>query len=117
MILGKASENEFIIRAGLEEGDYIYLVPPDGAADYSLNPLDTAIVNHFKRLDEKEKGKNGKEKELSPEELREMLKNMTQEERMKYIQEHPEVMQKLGAPGGKRPGGGQRPAGQGTRKH
>jgi hypothetical protein len=38
-----------------------------------------------------------------------MLMNMTQEERMKYIQENPEVMQKLGGPGGKRSGG--RPGG------
>jgi hypothetical protein len=112
VILGKANENEIIIRAGLEEGNDIYLVPPEGATEYSITPLDTAIVNHFKRLDEMEKGGNGEqEEEMTPEELREMLMNMSQEERMKYIQEHPEVMQKLGAPGGKRSGGG-RPGGR-----
>ncbi len=31
VILGKPNENEIIIRAGLEQGDDIYLVPPDGA--------------------------------------------------------------------------------------
>jgi hypothetical protein len=112
VILGKANENEIIIRAGLEEGDDIYLVPPEGAMEYSLNPLDTAIVNYFKRLDEMEKGGNGEEEEeMTPEELREMLMNMSQEERMKYIKEHPEVMEKMGGPGGKRQGGG-RPGGQ-----
>ena len=110
VILGKANENEIIIRAGLEEGDDIYLVPPEGADEYSIVPLDTAIVNHFRRLDEAKKGNGQEEQEMTPEELREMLMNMSQEERMKYIQEHPEVMQQLGGPGGKRSGGG-RPGG------
>ncbi len=111
VILGKANENEIIIRAGLEGGEDIYLVPPEGAADFSITALDTAIVNHFKRLDELEKGNKVEEKEMTPEELREMLMNMTQEERMKYIQAHPEVMQKMGPPGGKRSGSG-RPGGK-----
>jgi multidrug resistance efflux pump len=106
VILGKANENEIIVRAGLEEDDEVYLVPPEGAEDYRLIPLDTAIVNHFRRLDEQEKQPE-EEKEMTPEELREMLKNMSREERMKYIQEHPEVMQKMGAGQGKRPGGRQ----------
>ncbi|MEE4258022.1 MAG: efflux RND transporter periplasmic adaptor subunit [Bacteroidales bacterium] len=110
VILGKANENEIIIRAGLEDGDDIYLVPPEGAEEYSIVPLDTAIVNHFRRLDEAKKGNDEEKQEMTPEELREMLMNMSQEERMKYIQEHPEVMQQLGGPGGKRPGGG-RPGG------
>ncbi|HSG68700.1 MAG TPA: efflux RND transporter periplasmic adaptor subunit, partial [Bacteroidales bacterium] len=88
VILGKANENEIIIRAGLEEGDEVYLVPPEGASNFSLNPLDTAIVNHFMRLDMQEKPKEEK-KELTPEELREKLKNMTQEERMKFFQDNP----------------------------
>lgn len=111
VILGKANENEIIIRAGLEDGDDIYLVPPEGAEAYNIVPLDTAIVNHFRRLDEAKKGNGQEEQEMTPEELREMLMNMSQEERMKYIQEHPEVMQKLGPPkGGGRSGG--RPGGK-----
>ena len=106
MILGKSNENEIIIRAGLEAGDDIYLVPDEGAEDYSITKLDTSIVNHFKRLDDAAKGKpEEKEEEMTPEEIREMLKNMSQEERMKYMQEHPEVMQKMGGGKGKRPGG------------
>lgn len=108
IILGKSNENEIIIRAGLEENDEVYLMPPEGASDYSLSALDTAIVNHFKRIDEASKRKAPEEeKELTPEELREKLMNMTQEERMKYIQDHPEIMQKMGAgKGSRRPGGG-----------
>jgi HlyD family secretion protein len=107
VILGKNNENEIIVRAGLESEDEIYLVPPEGAAEYSVNPLDTAVVNHFARLDAKANG-NQKEKkrELTEEELRELLMNMSQEERMKYIKEHPEIMQKMGGGKGRRSGGG-----------
>jgi len=109
VILGKTNENEIIVRAGLEPDDNIYLVPPDGAADYQIEALDTAVVNHFRRLDEEAKGQpEEEEEELTPEELREKLMNMTQEERMKYIQEHPELMQKMGGGKGRRPGGGGR---------
>ncbi|MEN8224181.1 MAG: HlyD family efflux transporter periplasmic adaptor subunit [Bacteroidota bacterium] len=106
VILGRSNENEIIIRAGLEEDDDIYLVPPEGADDYNLKVLDTAIINHFERLDAKENGVKEEEKEPTPEELREMLKNMSQEERMKYMKEHPEAMQKMGGGKGRRPGGG-----------
>ena len=105
IILGKTNENEIIIRAGLEAGDDVYLVAPEGASDYSVTTLDTAIVNHFKRLDEAQKGSKVEEKKMTPEELKEMLMNMTQEERMKYIQDHPEVMQQMGGGQGRRPGG------------
>jgi len=109
VILGKANENEIIIRAGLSSDDEIYLVPPDGANDYSVSGLDTATINYFKRLDAKDKGTVEEEKEMTPEELKEMLMNMSQEERMKYIQDHPEQMQKMGGGKGRRQGGGQRP--------
>ena len=106
VILGKSNENEIIIRAGLEKGDDIYLVPPEGAPDYRIIPLDTAIVNHFLRLDEEKNGKKEEKKELTPEELREKLMNMTQEERMKFMQENPDLMKKMGGGQGRRPGGG-----------
>jgi multidrug efflux pump subunit AcrA (membrane-fusion protein) len=113
VILGKTNENEIIIRAGLEEADNVYLVPPDGASDFNLVPLDTAIVNHYRRLDEQENGQEVTKDELTPEELREKLKNMTQEERMKFIQENPELMKKMMPAGGKQ---GMRPGGEGKRQ-
>ena len=113
VILGKSNENEIIIRAGLEADDEVYLVPPEGVDAWTLVPLDTAIVNHFRRLDEQEKTPAEEEKELSPEELREKLKNMTQEERMKFFQDNPDLMKKMqqGGQQGRRPGGG-KPGGQ-----
>ncbi len=113
VILGKTNENEIIIRAGLEEADNVYLVPPDGASDFNLVPLDTAIVNHYRRLDEQENGQEVTKEELTPEELREKLKNMTPEERMKFIQENPELMKKMMTAGGKQ---GMRPGGEGKRQ-
>lgn len=107
VVLGKSNENEIIIRAGLDKDDEIYLVAPEGAINYNVVALDTAIVNHFERLDKQKNGnQKEKEKELTPEELRELLMNMSQEERMKYMQDHPELMQKMGGGKGKRPGGG-----------
>ena len=109
VILGKTNENEIIIRAGLEEDDEVYLIPPEGATDYDVEVLDTAIINHFKRLDAKEKGSaKEEEKELTPEEMREMMKNMTQEERMQFMKDNPDLMKKMGGGQGRRPGGGQR---------
>jgi len=107
VILGKTNENEIIIRAGLEEGDEIYLIPPEGATDYDVKVLDTAIINRFKRLDAKEKGTQEEEKELTPEEIREMMKDMTQEERMQFMKDNPDLMKKMGGGQGRRPGGGQ----------
>jgi HlyD family secretion protein len=110
VILGKTNENEIIIRAGLKENDMVYLVPPESADDYRLVPLDTAIVNHFRRLDEKEEVKQEKPEELTPEEVMEMTKDMTPEERMKFFQENPALIEKMGkSPGqgqGRRQGGG-----------
>ena len=106
VILGKSNENEIIIRAGLEEGQEIYLVPSEFADEYRIVPLDTAIVNHFARLDAEKNNVKQEEPEMTPEEMREKLMNMTQEERMKFIQDNPDLMKKMGGGQGRRPGGG-----------
>jgi hypothetical protein len=106
VILGKSNENEIIIRAGLEEGQEIYLVPSEFAEEYRIVPLDTAIINHFARLDAEKNNVKQEEPEMTPEEMREKLMNMSQEERMKFIQENPDLMKKMGGGQGRRPGGG-----------
>ena len=108
VILGKSNENEIIIRAGLEEGQEIYLVPSEFADEYRIVPLDTAIVNHFARLDAEKNNVKQEEPEMTPEEMREKLMNMSQEERMKFMQENPDLMKKMGGGQGRRPGGGGR---------
>jgi hypothetical protein len=106
VILGKSNENEIIIRAGLEEGQEIYLVPSEFADEYSIVPLDTAIINHFARLDAEKNNVKQEEPELTPEEMRQKLMNMSQEERQKFIQDNPDLMKKMGGGQGRRPGGG-----------
>jgi hypothetical protein len=53
VVTGKSNENEIIIRAGIEDINEVYLIPPEDAEDFRWNHLDTAIVNRFKREDEK----------------------------------------------------------------
>jgi hypothetical protein len=53
VVTGKSNENEIIIRAGLEDVDEVYLIPPGDAEDFRWNYLDTAIVNKYKREDAK----------------------------------------------------------------
>ena len=107
VILGKSNENEIIIRAGLGSEDEVYLVAPEGASEYRVEALDTAIINHFIRLDEEEKGTKEEKEELTPEEIREKFMNMTQEEKMQFMKDNPDLMKKMGSGQGRRPGGGQ----------
>jgi HlyD family secretion protein len=47
VILGPSNENEVTIRAGLEEGEEIYLVPPSDAESGKLVKLDEEILKKF----------------------------------------------------------------------
>jgi multidrug efflux pump subunit AcrA (membrane-fusion protein) len=49
VILGPSNENEVIIRAGLEAGEEVYLVPPADAEDHKLIRLDPEIQDKFKQ--------------------------------------------------------------------
>jgi len=73
VIVGKTNENEIIIKAGLDEGDDIYLVPPEGYEEMRLVKLDEDIIKEFReekknekvdsvKPDEKDKDFNKKEK-------------------------------------------------------
>jgi len=44
VILGKTNENEIIVRYGLEQGENIYLLPPEGYEEFKLVPLDEKIL-------------------------------------------------------------------------
>ncbi len=47
VIVGKTNENEIIIKAGLEEDDNIYLLPPEGYSDYRLLSLSPDIIKEY----------------------------------------------------------------------
>jgi multidrug efflux pump subunit AcrA (membrane-fusion protein) len=52
VILGKSNENEIIVRAGLEEGDEVYLAPPEDGETYRLVELDHELVEKFRKENE-----------------------------------------------------------------
>ncbi|MCB0804423.1 MAG: efflux RND transporter periplasmic adaptor subunit [Bacteroidales bacterium] len=51
VIVGKSNENEIIIKAGLDNEDDIYLLPPEGFEDFRLVELDDEIVTKFSKED------------------------------------------------------------------
>lgn len=51
VILGPSNENEVIIRAGLEAGEEVYLVPPSDAEKSKLIRLDAEIIGKFRHED------------------------------------------------------------------
>lgn len=52
VIVGKSNENEIIIRYGLEEGDDVYLLPPEGFEEFRLNKLDEEILAKVREEEE-----------------------------------------------------------------
>ena len=52
VIPGSSNDNEVIIKAGLEEGDMVYLVPPENPQNYKLRLLDPEVVERFKQKKE-----------------------------------------------------------------
>lgn len=51
VILGPSNENEVIIRAGLEAGEEVYLVPPSDAENSKLIRLEAEIIGKFRHED------------------------------------------------------------------
>lgn len=47
VIPGKTNETSIVIHEGLSEGDEIYLIPPEGADDWSLEMLDPELVASY----------------------------------------------------------------------
>ncbi len=47
VIVGKSNENEIIIKAGLEAGEDVYLVPPDDFKDFRLEKLPDDVIKEY----------------------------------------------------------------------
>lgn len=47
VIVGTSNDNEIVIYAGLEEGDQIYLIPPENAESFRIIKLSDEILNQF----------------------------------------------------------------------
>lgn len=55
VIIGASNENEVVIRAGLKEGEEVYLVPPSDAEKSKLIRLDDATLEKFREEEMKQK--------------------------------------------------------------
>jgi len=70
VVPGKTNETSIIIHEGLEEGDEIYLIPPDDADSWSIDMLDPELVSKYKTEPAKEKeiaeDKPGKQGKIRP---------------------------------------------------
>jgi len=82
VIPGKTNETSIIIYEGLEEGDEVYLIPPEGADEWSLELLDEAVLEKYKAKETK------KVEEKKPEES-----------------ENPDMKKKRGRKGNRKPSG------------
>ncbi len=49
VIVGKANENEIIIKAGLDPEEEIYLLPPEGYEEFRLVRLDQDIIDKYNK--------------------------------------------------------------------
>ncbi len=47
VIVGASNENEIVIKAGLDEGEEIYLVPPENAESYRIERLSKEVLNQL----------------------------------------------------------------------
>jgi len=48
VVVGKSNDTEVVIRAGLDEGDKVYLIPPEGYQDFKLVRLNDDILKVFR---------------------------------------------------------------------
>jgi len=55
VIPGSSNENEIVIRAGLEEGEMVYLVPPEDPESYRWEYIDPGILAKFKEEEARKK--------------------------------------------------------------
>jgi hypothetical protein len=69
VITGESNENEIIIRAGVQEKEPLYLVPPENTDNFTLVSLDPGIIDRFKKEDirKRESGINNQTKRKTEE--------------------------------------------------
>ena len=47
VLVGASNDNEIIIKAGLEEGEEVYLIPPENAESYRVEKLSKEVLAKF----------------------------------------------------------------------
>ncbi len=84
IISGKNNENEIIIKAGLEKNEMIYLIHPEGADDYKLILLDSAIIKKY-TIPPRDTAAEKEKKSMKVGKMPEQFKNMSKEDIQKMI--------------------------------
>lgn len=84
VITGRSNDNEIIIRAGLDEDDEVFLLPPDDPDSYSLAVLDPEVIEKIEKEDAAKKTIENKKPDDTQADWREKMKNMTPEQRKKF---------------------------------
>ncbi len=90
VVLGESNENDVIVEQGVKAGERLYLSIPEGADKFKLQGEDLiATVKERKRLREEEdkfQQQNGRKRvgipaNMTPEQMREYIQNLTPEQR------------------------------------
>lgn len=97
IITGKSNENEIIVKAGLKEGEMVYIVPPSNAEDYSLVELDPEVIRKYREEEKQDTVKPT----AGPDE----------KSRMRHRDMSKEDLEKMRKSGQQRPGRANKPSG------
>ena len=49
VVVGKSNENEIIILEGLDDGDEVYLLPPEGYEDFRLRSIEAEVLKKYEK--------------------------------------------------------------------
>lgn len=110
VVLGQSNENDIIVEQGIKKGDKLYLSIPEEGDKFKLRGEDLiAVIKERRKQQAEEEAKrqqNGSQKQgmmpgnMSPEQMREMMQNLTPEQREAMRQQRG-----AGRPGQAVPGG------------
>jgi hypothetical protein len=114
VVLGESNENDVIVEQGLSKGDRLYLTTPEDADKFKLRGEDLIeIVRERRQLkaEEEKRTQNinpreGMRPDMTPEQMREFLQNLTPEQREAMRQSRGAAAPGMGQgrqPGGTRP--------------
>ena len=80
VIPGRSNDNEIIIRAGLEEGEEVYLLPPNDPGSFDLVELDPGKIEKIRQEDLERKGPQLQKASDDQAAGKEKMKNMAPEQ-------------------------------------
>ena len=110
VVLGESNENDIIVEQGLKKGDKLYLTIPEDSEKFKLNGEELIAVikdrkkqqaqEEAKRLEKGNQPKGMMPGNMTPEQMREMMQNLTPEQREAMRQSRGAGRQGQTRPGG-----------------